>query len=818
MASPFYLFRKYQKAFLVVAGVLAMFIFVVADPLMSWLQSSGGGGGQRNARTVVATWDGGSLNLQQLDMLSQRRFKISEFLRNLVGVAAGIVEKEGGTALTPTLPDFRLQDNDPRSVQVGCVTTRILAEQAKKSGISISDDVINHYLREWGLRRMGDVEMANILGRIGLNDKMLFAGLRELLMGNFYMTSYSLATRGIMPEERWQDWKRINERISVETAILPAEKFLADLPEPSEAELKAFYELHKDRIEGSLHLVMNTRLPSPDPGFREPRRVKIQYLLGNVNDWTQKMSDTVTEAEISDYYERNKRIQFVQTSTSTSAAGLFDDAEAEAETPADKGEAAVETSDEASDEAPMKEEPSEEAPAEETSTDDSEQPAETETKPDAESDAESTEETPSDKGEEAVESSDETPAEESPADTEEQPKEEPVDQPAEEESSQSTRTSPFRLVAFQEDAEAVEGETASEVATDSETENPEVEAEVEAEASSPETEPEAEEPTQYVPLEEVSEQIRRTLAQDKAVVELQKVVDRTYANLQSSYNPYGFKVVSARTEEQEVPTPPAELSDYKSLATETGLASEETVLLSGKDLAETFVGKAFDAQSRREFVVSAMFGDQELFEPYRAIDLDGNWYIVCKTEDVASSVPEFDAVRDAVLAAWKKQEAAKLALAKAQELAKQAETSGDTVATVAGAQSYEVVTTDMFSWLTFGTTQAEMQRGPRLGEAPPLQGVDAEFMTEAFKLQPDQRIALLNHDHSSAYVVQLDRREQAEAEMRQQFLAEANTWYGGRVMNSVRGGAAQRRLLAQLAEQMGLNLDKLEEMLAKESQ
>ncbi|NOZ40653.1 MAG: hypothetical protein GXP24_10570 [Planctomycetes bacterium] len=520
MASPFYLFRKYQKAFLVVAGVLAMFIFVVADPLMSWLQSSGGGGGPRNAKTVVATWDGGSLNLQQLEMLAQRRFKISEFLRTLVGVAAGIVEKEGGTALPPTLPDFRLQDNNPRSVQFGCIRTRILAEQAKKSGISISDDVVNHYLREWGLRRMGDVEMATILNRVGLNDKTLFAGLRELLLGNFYISSYSLATRGILPEERWQDWKRINERISVEAALLPAEKFLADVPEPSEAELKTFYELHKDRLDGGYHLVMNTRLPAPDPGFREPRRVKIQHLLGNLNDWTQKLSDTVTDAEIADYYERNKRTQFVQSSTSISAAGLFDDAEDEAEpaepesveaesdepesteeTPVDEGEAAT------------KEEPTTEETTEETST-----------------------------GEEEAEPTDETPAEEAPA--EETPTTE--EQPAEEDSSQLTRKSPFRLAAFQEDAEAAEaaeGETASEVASDGETEESVEKTSVEktvedTESTEPEAEePAQEEPVQYVPLEEVSEQIRRSLAEDKAVVELQKVVDRTYASLQSSYNP-----------------------------------------------------------------------------------------------------------------------------------------------------------------------------------------------------------------------------------------------------------------------------------------
>ena len=715
MASPFYLFRKYQKSFLVVAGVLAMFIFVLADPLMSWLQSaSGGGGGPRSAATVVATWDGGSLNVRQLDNLAQRRYKISQFLTTLVGSAAAILEQEGGSPLAPTLPDFRLQqDTDPRAIQVGCVTTRVLAELASQSGITVSDGVVNHYLREWGLRRMGDAQIATILGRLGMSDKMLFAGLRELMLGNFYINSYALATRGVMPEERWQDWKRINERIAVEAAVLPAEKFIAAMAEPTESQLQQFYELHKEKIEGIPQFVMGAQLPSPDPGFREPRRVRLQYLVANVDDATQRLLDTVTEAEIVDYYERNKRAQFIKTST-ISPGGLFDDLAGE--TGAEETEA-------------------EGKPTSETFVADSEAATE--------------------KGDSSVEDSGESP-----------------------------------------------GETSTETSA----------------ATSAATSAGEEEPVVYEPLEKVREQIRRSLAKDKAVVELQKIVDRTYASLQSAYNPYGFKVVSARTEANEIPAPPAELSDYIAIAKQTGLTSEETVLLSQMELAETYVGKAFDAQSRREFVVQSMFGDQELYEPYRAIDLDGNSYIVCKTADVPSSVPAFEVVRDRALTAWKEQEAAQSALAKAEDLAKKAGESSDTVTAAARAAGYETVTTDMFSWLTFGTTQAEMQRGPRLGDAPPLEAIGVDFMTKAFKLKPDEAIALLNHDRSVAYVVQLDRREQTEAEMRQQFLAEANNWYGGRVMNSARWGASQRQLLEQLSEQTGLNLDKLEEVLSGDSQ
>ena len=40
-------------------------------------------------------------------------------------------------------------------------------------------------------------------------------------------------------------------------------------------------------------------------------------LQGDVFNWSEKLQDTITDAEIEDYYQRNKRTQFVQTDTGT---------------------------------------------------------------------------------------------------------------------------------------------------------------------------------------------------------------------------------------------------------------------------------------------------------------------------------------------------------------------------------------------------------------------------------------------------------------------------------------------------------------------
>ena len=57
MASPFRIFRKYQKTLLVVAGVMLMFVFVIGDSLVAYLGGGRGGrgDGNRDADEVAVT-------------------------------------------------------------------------------------------------------------------------------------------------------------------------------------------------------------------------------------------------------------------------------------------------------------------------------------------------------------------------------------------------------------------------------------------------------------------------------------------------------------------------------------------------------------------------------------------------------------------------------------------------------------------------------------------------------------------------------------------------------------------------------------------
>lgn len=760
MAHPFRYFRKHQKVFLAIAAVVAMFVFVIGDQITAYI---GQGSGGRDPNQVVASWKGGKLSAMELENLTQRRYFVSEFLLRLASEGYQRVLAEGGTPQT-TAPDFILPPKSTgRYVATGVISTRILADQAKKAGMTISDEVINHFLKEVGFRRVKQGEIVTILQSIRQGSRReledtLFAGLRELLLANTYMSSYRSNYLNVLPAQRWEDWQRVNDRISLEAATLPVSDFVKDVPAPKETDLKAFYEQYKSNEARVPHLVGNTILPSADPGFKVPRKVKLSYLLGDINAWSEKYRESITDAEIADYYERNKRTQFVK---SESDASEFDEELFQTKPPAT----------------------GEETPASETDA-----PA-----------AQSTEATQT------------PPATETPA-------AEPPAAPADDESGSVNGSSNFQLTAFQADASDVDAEEAVKEATEKAvaegeaTPGTEVTSETTA-VGETDTATESEEEAakvEYVPLEEVKDTIRNKLARDKAVVEVRKVVDRVYAELDSEYKPYSFEVVTANSEGKELPKPPAALTNLKERAAATGLASEETALLSQREMADTFVGKARDVQTDTQPVGLTAFDDLNLYQPILTKDLDGNFYLVTKVEDAAEKIPTFDEAEDQLVKQFKEREAAKLALKEAEELAAAAEKSGDSLKAALAGKPYEIVNTDFFSFLTFGTT-ANMQQGVRLGDAPPLQAVGPDMMRKAFELKDKEVGAILNYDQSNAYVFRLDRRESTPEELHNLFLKEANNWYGGGIMMQGHISNQQNEILAEIVEKAGLDEERAEE-------
>lgn len=765
MSSPFRYFRKHTKAFMAVAAVMCMFLFVFASG------TGGGGGGsqdnQRRASAVVATWDGGRITEGELAQLVQQRLITDEFLRMVFAQGGG----QTGYDLPINIPALFLASRDSAQLDLTAVENELFSSLATDAGMSISSEMINRYISEIGLRRVDSDDVLGILANLGdgnvqANEAIVFTTLRKLLLAYFYSQSYADAGFVVLPEQRWEDWRRVNERISLQVATLPVESFLDKVPEPTDAQLTALFEQHRDAVPHRFASVGGRELPMADPGFAEPRRVQLQYLVGSVAERTEQLLATVTDEEIADYYERNKRLEYVKEDDPLSGLDFDNDepfdptAEPGAETPAEEPAASEEP---AADE-PMSDELGDPGAGEET----------------AEPTDELNPETPAEGGDAAEDPAGEAPAEEPTGD-------EPGDA---DQSSLAPRRSPFRLAALQVQADApAEGDVAAPqgdgsedasdtAAADAAEEEEEEEAKPADDAAATAATEEEEQPVEYIPLDEVRDEIRGAIAREKAVDELRQKVGEAAAKLQTEYNQYGRKLIEARELDKKEPQVPARLKDLTWLAEESGLKLEKTEPLTDRELFETAVGKAVDEQSNRISVTQATFLTLELYEPYLAKELEGDWYLVTKVVDTPRRVPEFAAVRDQVAAAWKRIEAAKLAQKQAEDLAKEVGTAAESFDEFFKAKGFETVPqTAMFSWRTFPLGPG-MGAPAELSDVPELKNVGPEFMEAAFGLDGTATKAVMNYDRSAAYVIRLHSRQYTTEELRKLFLAEDNTWPG----------------------------------------
>lgn len=786
MSSPFRYFRKHTKVFMAVAVVLLMFIFVLGSAL-----NGGGPGGNGNpANGTVATWNGGSIDQSQLNALVTQRLITNDFLVRVFRQGGGKSEYDlpRDIPVNALLLDPRQQAN----IEQIAVLTEVEAELAKRAGITVSDELISDYISKMGLGNLNSEQIEQILASVGngnprTSEGIVMGTLRKVLAAYFYTYMYEDPAQVVLPHERWQDWKRVNERISLQAAVIPVDKFIAEVPEPNEEQLQALFDEFKDADPGLRVTIGGRTLASPDPGFAIPHRVRLQYVKGSVTTLAEKLMEKVSETDIAYYYEQHKDTDFLKMDVPAS--------------PTAPAEGAVEPSEPA---APA--EPAAETPA---TTETSSEPAAPSEEP-----AATPAETPAT----------EAPAAEAPA-AEAAPAEPAASDDAEaapaaegEKSSEVRPASPFRLASFQEEAPAPAEEAASEPETPAATEAPAETAEAtppaaatEAEAAPATTTPAATaDADKYEPLENVRDEIRRELAREMAAKELSRIMSESMAQLQTEFNAYGIALIEATEAGKKAPKPPAKLADLQWLADKHGLVYEKTSLLTSSELFDTQVGKAVGDPAEPKMVVQAAFTTLKPFEPFLATELEGDAFIVMKTEDVPRRIPEFKEVRDQVVAAWKQREAAKLAEKKAQELAAEVQKSNAPFDQFFFAdRGYEVVKeTALFSWLNYPAGQADFRTPPSFGDVPELKGVGPAVMEAAFGLSDNEAVGLLNYDHSAAYVIRLVRKQWSDDELKRLFLEESEGWpgmYGMRGQRIARFSEALQQDM--LEERAGLKFD-----------
>lgn len=677
MASPFKVFRKHQKVMLAVFGVLIMLSFAFGTVISELLSS-------RQSQNPVAVKTGKYGNLRQSDLyfMRQDRFKVLAILARIHATALVInpesshkwFEKLLGTA----------SDED-------LVNTWLKSRRAEEIGMVVSDQVINDFLQRISNSKLTARDISAIIKQEGLTDSQFFDIMRDELRALEVAQFFLWSLEGITPAQRWEYFRQLRKQASVELIPVEVEPFLAQIKDPGEDELKVLFEKYKGKLP---------RPDSPDPGFRIPHKIDVQYIKADFAKFSEP--GAISEEEIQSTYEKN-RAYFDQ----------FDKQPDASLTPGEKNAAEKDKKETASAGAQSQEQPKEQ---------------------------------PSEK---------QTPADQPAAPQKKSPQEDTK-------KSSAIDRSPFRLTAMAAEA-GKPGEDKTAVDKPAEglkAENPAANQPAQPEK----TVPESAESSKASVSEAAAEKTEKAKAplSDKMKERVRAVVARgkiqeKFAQLQQIMEENGKKwrkYEAEKIQQKKAVTPPK--LDFEALAKKFGLTAGQTGLISTWETQNFDIGLSLvEGVSPFEIAVYKSIAE---FKPALSMDVQGNGYLFWKVNDIPESAPSFDDkdVRQQVVHTWKLIQARALARQEAKRLAETAGKSNATLKEGFGDNpSFRVITPPPFSILS----ESSVPRGSspasiRLStvEGVPMVGLD--FMRDVFNLEQNQIGTAMNLPQTVVYVVQ----------------------------------------------------------------
>ena len=737
MASPFRVFRKHQKILIATLGLMAMIAFVfLSGPVLDAIMS----GGQSRDPVRVSTTAYGNLRASEVSALTNQR-------QMLLGIFEQILVQ--GAIPPQFVRQAAIQIFGPAE-EDAVVNSWLAARRAESLGMVVNDREINAFLRNFLSRATNGEftsgDLAKMLSDRRIPQAALFSALhRELLAQKLFQT-FQPSAMAAPPLQRWTFYRQLNQQVTTELLPIEVEQYIDEVPTPSDAELRKFFEKHKDD---------EWRPESSTPGFRQPTRIALTYFEADFDAFFDPAA--VPNEEVREYYEQTKDTLY-RASGSESAGSTL-------EPPADEL-AEPDTTEQTTDEGD-----------ESGSTEDEEDTADTTDAADDElaEGAGESQPTPEHPADEASEDQ----AEEDKGDADGQPEEAPL--PEQDDQSRTGPRAPVRFVALNQaegsddasDPESADGPTdvpADDATDDADSasakdtpdggnelageshDSPESESDAEA---APLDEPEPEAPTvskpEYKPLTEVEGDIRQFLGRRKAEERMMEVLSELQGKVRRYYDELTVYQVD---KDEDTDVEPPEPLDLKTLAKEHGLSVYETEPISVWEARTLGIG---DAVVQGQPVWLYLFNEQRqpaLHRPEIAEDRDGTRYLFWVEKRQEEYTPEWDdAMREQALTAWKLVEARDLTRGAAEELAKQSRKADKPLAELPKVGS-KAFTAGPFSWLTYGNVPASMARGlPELGEVDGVEFAGDEFMATAYRLSIGEVGVAMNQPETTVYLI-----------------------------------------------------------------
>ena len=752
MANPFRVFRRHQRVLIASLGLMAMISFVFLP------QCGTGGGGDVAMRDtdVVTSTRYGNLRESQIQRLQRDRTLVLNFLRHGKELAARSLPAASANDYRAYML-MRMPDFLGEATEENVVNTWLLAQRGAELGVVMGDDAVINFVKQQTEDRLGDQQVRDVLRQLGSSDIQLLEAIRRELVAQQVLQMHWTSLAAATPAQRYDAFCRLNRQASVELAALSVDKFLGQVPDPSEQAVAELFAKHKDQLPQS---------GSPEPAFREPYRATIEYIRADLDKFVD--AKAVTDAEIEKYYNENKD-NYRQPELPT-----LD--EKKASEPEKK---------------PAEPEKKPAAPEKKTAA-----PAKAEAKPDVKTaepkkeaapEAKKTEPAPAKKADE--------PKAEKKADEKKAP-------PAgDKKTSAAGSASPFRLASYAEEKPAKPAD-----AKPAEAKPAAAKPAAPAAAKPAEAKPVAEKPAaakpadakpaaqggpslempklsqpaappapKYLPLEKVKEEIRGLVARRSATKKMQAALEPLRDELKRE------AVKAARNAKGDALAAEYAKVDVKALAARAKLELARWELISAREVEASELGQA-TVQGNQPFMQYA-FASEGLGRVAMAEDLRGNKYLFWKVNEKKEHVPALtDAgVRDKVVLAWKRIQARQLAAKEAQRLAELARTAKKPLKeALQGVAGVAVTQPRPFSWMTMGMPTSMYQAPmPQLSDVEGVSMPGMDFMRVVFGLKPGEVGVATNHPQTTTYVVRMDSSAPDEKVLWEKFTNEDFHRYAG---------------------------------------
>lgn len=749
-------FRRHALILMVFLGSAAMVIFGLGSVFDSFARSVG----QKSYENpVLASWKGGSLTQDDVSGLYQRHAESHRFLVALVGAA----EKKAGDTVRPLAPiivPIQAQSTEQQNNQV--IDRILLAQAAKDQGMVVSDGMIRDYITmvssDAGFSDQDLYKINREVNQTSLDivKEHLKFELLAMQMSRLTQVGMSLIPN---PTEAMSLYARTAEKIECEVIPFAVSDYVSKVTaKPSDSELRELYSEGKAKFADPR---------GEEPGFKIPQKINVQYFVADEATFIQNEMNAITDEEVQAEYDRlvaKKDIMVIvpkEIDNSFVLPGLETDPPPALPTetdPANDSDAPAPPSD--VDAPPMDE--SSDAPANETAAEKT-APAKAET---VETEKPETEKPETEKPEAKKLEKNQG------DDTKKGDAGESGDQ-----SSLVVNSTRSQRVSFQEETKEQSGqvkqETAETAAAPAETaaatapaatpaapalqlggaaqEVGGIGSDLEAELNKPE------EITEFKPLKDVAENIRRSLALPKAGEKMGKAINEA----QLEVGDY-FAVLQDWEDEGKKGDEPT--VDFEAIAKDYKLSLRQTGLMTMAEMSkDPFGGLNLGFSTISEYIFF-FSNKRKLFEPQ---PLNGaaaslpNSYVYWLTENEEPREPTFDESVEQIKEFWFNQKAFEMAQKEAEAL--KAKVNAAKESKLSELYTDKALPTGQFSWF-------DSQRGNSLSMPGNVDSPSDEFMETAFSLAPLEAGVAVDASRETVYVVQSINGPRQMNEVGQDFL------------------------------------------------